>query len=189
MKNIFKLIILLTVTISLLLAYFSKFTQANSATEFQKLHKIYYKNEKNDTEILDFINDIETSIILSINYEKEIPLNENYEMITNFLTTYIQIKEPSIKYIDISEIYKLSDVIFGIDYYYITNKNITNKMQIEVSPLPLKEVELIAETEQVIHKKNNIQVLKKYKYLDIKYKYIFNIKDNNQIVLENVVLE
>lgn len=62
--------------------------------------------------------------MLSVNYENEIPLNENYELITNFLITYLQTKDTSIKYINVSDIYKLSKTIFGIDYYYITNKNI-----------------------------------------------------------------
>lgn len=189
MKNTIKLTLLLLVTITLLLTYFSQFTRANDTAEIQKLHKIYYKNSKTDTEILNFINEIETSLLLSLSYEDETPLNENYELITNFLITYMQTKNQSIKYVDIADIYELSTTIFGIDYYYITNKNIVDGNKIEINSLPLEKIELITDTQKITYNKSSIQVLKKYKYLDVKYKYILNIKNDNQIVLENVVLE
>ncbi len=189
MKNTIKLILLLLITLTILLTYFSKLTRASNGTEIEKLHKLYYKNSKNDAEILNFIAEIEPSLLLSVNYENEIPLNENYELITNFLITYLQTKDTSIKYIDVSDIYELSKIIFGIDYYYITNKNIINGSKIEVNPLSSEKVELITDTQKITYNKDSIQVLKKYKYLDIKYKYILNIRDDNQIVLENVVLE
>ncbi len=189
MKNTIKLILLLSITLTILLTYFSKLTRASSGTEIEKLHKIYYQNSKNDKEILNFISEIEPSLLLSVNYENEIPLNENYELITNFLITYLQTKDTSIKYINVSDIYKLSKTIFGIDYYYITNKNIINGNKIEVNLPSTEKVELITDTQKITYNKDSIQVLKKYKYLDVKYKYILNIKNDNQIVLENVVLE
>lgn len=87
--------------------------------------------------------------MLSVNYENEIPLNENYELITNFLITYLQTKDTSIKYINVSDIYKLSKTIFGIDYYYITNKNIIDENKIEVNHPSTEKVELITETQKL----------------------------------------
>ena len=67
MKNTIKLILLLSITLTILLTYFSKLTRASSGTEIEKLHKIYYQNSKNDKEILNFISEIEPSLLLSVN--------------------------------------------------------------------------------------------------------------------------
>ena len=41
MKNTIKLILLLSITLAILLTYFSKLTRASNGTEIEKLHKIY----------------------------------------------------------------------------------------------------------------------------------------------------
>ena len=197
-----KKIAVIIIIISLIIIYIAN----NSfAYEYQTTnYTLFYKEngEELKENIKTYIGDIDDYLIPNSSYLHSDILTENYDFITNFAIDYIisnreiytdkiidsvvftykdnnnQIHETS-KYIDISEIYKITDKYFGISDYYIINNNVN---------IIDNYVSLSDYTDRLFRAKikdMNLNEISKYKdkFIKIydngdKYKYTFRILDN-----------
>ena len=176
-----------------------------------KKEKIIYNEEKLNEDITNIVNDISSIIIPNASYEDSDILTENYDFLTIFAINYIlrnkeyynskiindkeyqyeyyNYKYTTFEYIDINEIYNITDIFFGKKYYYITN----DYLKVEDNKIPLlliKDKNIDLEIEKIKLEKNNnyINSYVKYKNNDLIYNFIFKNKDN-YLVLYNITFE
>lgn len=174
-----------------------------------------YDNE--NIEILEdniryFIDLVDKDIILNSSYNFSSNLNENYDFLTKFAISFILNNESyfditygdnynyiddygiqyvSNKYINIQDIYNVTNKIFGINYYYITDDNliIDNDMVLLVD-FDKKDMEMILEDIINIDVFDNYyDVYVKYMNNDLVYVYRFEKALNNRLYISNLNIE
>ena len=174
-----------------------------------------YDNE--NIEILEdniryFIDLVDKDIILNSSYNFSSNLNENYDFLTKFAVSFILNNESyfditygdnynyiddygiqyvSNKYINIQDIYNVTNKIFGINYYYITDDNliIDNDMVLLVD-FDKKDMEMILEDIINIDVSDNYyDVYVKYMNNDLVYVYRFEKTLNNRLYISNLNIE
>lgn len=174
-----------------------------------------YDNE--NIEILEdniryFIDLVDKDIILNSSYNFSSNLNENYDFLTKFAISFILNNESyfditygdnynyiddygiqyvSNKYINIQDIYNVTNKIFGINYYYITDDNliIDNDMVLLVD-FDKKDMEMILEDIINIDVSDNYyDVYVKYMNNDLVYVYRFEKTLNNRLYISNLNIE
>ena len=174
-----------------------------------------YDNE--NIEILEdniryFIDLVDKDIILNSSYNFSSNLNENYDFLTKFAVSFILNNESyfditygdnynyiddygiqyvSNKYINIQDIYNVTNKIFGINYYYITDDNliIDNDMVLLVD-FDKKDMEMILEDIINIDVFDNYyDVYVKYMNNDLVYVYRFEKTLNNRLYISNLNIE
>lgn len=176
-----KIYIILAITIILLLSFKGSFAQ----TEPLDL------NENNfEQKVKNYIDIIDDYLIPNTTYEISNILNENYDFLVNFSLSYINnnkdkyeiIKKNNEEYINIDEIYKITNKIFGQKYFIILNQEIDNNLikinkKNETFKMKISNIEI-----------KNYDVYIKYEEINLKYIYQFKKNDNN-LVLYNVGCE
>ena len=196
-----KKIAVIIIIISLIIIYIAN----NSfAYEYQTTnYTLFYKEngEELKENIKTYIGDIDDYLIPNSSYLHSDILTENYDFITNFAIDYIisnreiytdkiidsvvftykdsdnQTHETS-KYIDISEIYKITDKYFGISDYYIINNNV-NIIDNYVSLSDYTDRLFRAKIKDLSIDKINNMIVAEVNYDNgDKYKYTFRILDN-----------
>ena len=174
-----------------------------------------YDNE--NIEILEdniryFIDLVDKDIILNSSYNFSSNLNENYDFLTKFAISFVLNNESyfditygdnynyiddygiqyvSNKYINIQDIYNVTNKIFGINYYYITDDNliIDNDMVLLVD-FDKKDMEMILEDIINIDVSDNYyDVYVKYMNNDLVYVYRFEKALNNRLYISNLNIE
>ena len=174
-----------------------------------------YDNE--NIEILEdniryFIDLVDKDIILNSSYNFSSNLNENYDFLTKFAISFVLNNESyfditygdnynyiddygiqyvSNKYINIQDIYNVTNKIFGINYYYITDDNliIDNDMVLLVD-FDKKDMEMILEDIINIDVSDNYyDVYVKYMNNDLVYVYRFEKTLNNRLYISNLNIE
>ena len=174
-----------------------------------------YDNE--NIEILEdniryFIDLVDKDIILNSSYNFSSNLNENYDFLTKFAISFVLNNESyfditygdnynyiddygiqyvSNKYINIQDIYNVTNKIFGINYYYITDDNliIDNDMVLLVD-FDKKDMEMILEDIINIDVSDNYyDVYVKYMNNDLVYVYRFEKALNNRLYISNLNID
>lgn len=174
------------------------------AYEYQTTnYTLFYKNNYSELkeDIKTYISDIDDYLIPNSSYLHSDILTENYDFITNFAIDYVinnreayagkiidlvsftyddidNQKHETNKYIDVEEIYKLTDKYFGINYYYIINNNI-NKIDDYVSLSDYTDRLFLGNIKDISIDKNSDMILASINYDNgDKYKYTFKIVNN-----------
>lgn len=172
---------------------------------------ISLKNINNPSEVYNFIDLIDDSLLPTATYNMSDKLNDNYDFLTIFAINFILNNEEyykdsiitkedytytinnntytTNKYIDINKIYDITYNILGKNNYYILNDYL--KIEDNIVPLLLldkypfiMELETIS---NVVYFSNNYEISVKYKNTDLTYKYIFE-KLDDQYIINNILI-
>lgn len=172
---------------------------------------ISLKNINNPSEVYNFIDLIDDSLLPTATYNMSNKLNDNYDFLTIFAINFILNNEEyykdsiiikdnytytinnntytTNKYIDINKIYDITYNILGKNNYYILNDYL--KIEDDIVPLLLiDEYPFIMEIEEisdVVYFSNNYEISVKYKNINLTYKYILE-KLDNQYIINNILV-
>jgi len=167
---------------------------------------------KLQTNIYTFIDQIDDTLIPLYEYQDELNLNDNYQLLTNFALNFIsnnlnyyqqklisgEIYEftdefgnesSTNQYVPLDLIYEITSSIFNRKYYYITNKNLTiNNNQV---PFLAKTHPIEMNIEKIINitpKDSSVFVKVKYQEMDVYYQYEFELT-GNKLTIKNLNIE
>ena len=201
MKKELPFILLLTIFIITTIIFLSKgsFSYEYTADNYTLFYKEDYNLLKED--IKTYIDDIDNYLIPNTSYLYSDILTNNYDFLTNFALDYIinhkEIYQDKIinldnftykdvnnkeittnEYINVEEIYKITDKYFGINNYYIINDNvnITNDY-ISLSDYTGRVFNSEIKDITISEYDEFLVVIISYTNLD-NYKYTFKINDN-----------
>lgn len=172
---------------------------------------ISLKNINNPSEVYNFIDLIDDSLLPTATYNMSNKLNDNYDFLTIFAINFILNNEEyykdsiiikdnytytinnntytTNKYIDVSKIYDITYNVLGKNNYYILNDYL--KIEDDIVPLLLiDEYPFIMEIEEisdVVYFSNNYEISVKYKNINLTYKYILE-KLDNQYIINNILV-
>ena len=185
MKNEMKVILVLLIIIGIIFILINNNTMAmedinyinTTIIENNNDNKILYNN------IYNFIDKKDDLLIALSSYELSNTLSQNYDFLKKFAINYIidnkeyysdKIKDNKI---DINEVYKITNNIFGIDYFYISDE---------------EAIELIKDDRRFNMKIKSLDINKNNNYVEViadysslKYKYILFIKED-RLVINNI---
>lgn len=208
-----KKIIILILTIFLLTFLFYKGTY--SLEEVESFNMEIYDNKDINilrSDMLDFVDLVDSSIIRNSSFNLSSKLNENYDFLTMFAISFILeyeeefdviydddytyidqygIEYVSNKYVDIDTIYEVTNKILGVEYYLIMDDNLLVDDKVVLIDFGYREFDM--EIDKII----NIDIGNKYydvyvEYIDneLDYVYRFEEVDNNRLIISNLsVLE
>ena len=196
-----KKIAVIIIIISLIIVYIAN---SSFAYEYQTTnYTLFYKEDMSELkeDIKTYINDIDNYLIPNSSYLHSDILTENYDFMTNFAIDYIinnreiyadkiidsvvftyvdssNEKHETSKYIDIEEIYKITDKYFGISDYYIINNNV-NIIDNYVSLSDYTDRLFLANIKDISIDKVNNMITAEVNYDNgDNYKYTFRIINN-----------
>ena len=200
-RNIVLLTVISLITISLL-----NNSYALNEEEINNISKLDIILEQNDNaSIYDYIDLIDDSLIPTATFNMSNKLNENYDFLTIFAINFILNNEEyykdkiligneyiyndytTNKYIDIKEIYDITSNILGKRDYYI----ISDYLNVENDLIPLlliRDYSFNMEIEEIINVnsvENALEVLVKYKNIDLIYKYVLE-KQEDKYIISNI---
>ena len=200
-RNIVLLTVISLITISLL-----NNSYALNEEEINNISKLDIMLEQNDNaSIYDYIDLIDDSLIPTATFNMSNKLNENYDFLTIFAINFILNNEEyykdkiligneyiyndytTNKYIDIKEIYDITSNILGKRDYYI----ISDYLKVENDLIPLlliRDYSFNMEIEEIINVnsvENALEVLVKYKNIDLIYKYVLE-KQEDKYIISNI---
>ena len=200
-RNIVLLTVISLITISLL-----NNSYALNEEEINNISKLDIMLEQNDNaSIYDYIDLIDDSLIPTATFNMSNKLNENYDFLTIFAINFILNNEEyykdkiligneyiyndytTNKYIDIKEIYDITSNILGKRDYYI----ISDYLNVENDLIPLlliRDYSFNMEIEEIINVnsvENALEVLVKYKNIDLIYKYVLE-KQEDKYIISNI---
>ena len=158
----------------------TKLYQNTQVIENNTNGEILYNN------IYNFISRNDDILISLATYEESIILNENYDFLLNFAINYIidnkeYYKEKIVnKQINKEEIYKITNNIFGVSYFYINDKK-EIKLEKDERRFNLK-------IEKIDYEKKEDTLYVNVKYDNIAYKYTLEEKKDRYIIKNIEVL-
>lgn len=159
-----------------------------------------------------FIDLVDEDIIVNSSYNFSSNLNENYDFLTKFAISFILNNESyfnitygdnykyiddygneyiSNKYINVEDIYNVTNKIFGIYYYYITDNNLViNDDMVLLVDTNKGDMEMVLEDIININYNNgSYDVYVKYMDNDLVYVYRFEKSLDNRLYISNLSIE
>lgn len=182
---------------------------ANEDVDDIKLDLIYQENsEVFKDEIISFIDMVDENIILNSSFNLSSILNENYDFLTRFTISFIldnleyfdivygdnyvyvdEFGEKYLtnKYININTLYEITYKIFGVEYYYVLDRNLVVDDMLVLVDLYDSDIVMDIEDITYVNSGGNIyDVYVSYVGYDFDYVYRFNIVDGNRMVISNL---
>ena len=211
MKNKFVVGSLVLVIIVFLFVSIFRGSYANEEMDTIKLDLFYNSNEEIfKDEIESFIDLVDENIIVNSSFNLSDVLNENYDFLTRFVIsfvldnqkyfdivygdTYIYEDEyggkyTTDKYISVDTLYDITNKIFGVEYYYILDRNLVVNEMLALVDLPDNDREINMEIDNINYVdvgNGNYDVYVGYIDYAFDYVYTFNIIDDNRLVISNL---
>lgn len=176
-----------------------------------KLDLFYNSNEGvfND-EIEEFINLVDDNIIVNSSFNLSNILNENYDFLTRFVISFVldneeyfdiiygdnyiykdeyEMEYTTNKYISMDTLYDITNKIFGVEYYYVLDRNlVVNEMLalVDLSDTD-SEINMIIDKINYIYMGNgSYDVYVRYIDYDFDYIYRMNKLDDNRMIISNL---
>lgn len=159
-----------------------------------------------------FIDLVDNSIIVNSSYNFSDKLNENYDFLTKFAISFILDNEKYFdviygddytyideygrkyttnKYINVKDIYEITDSILGVGYYYIMDDNlVVNSDIVALVDMDYPDMEMLFdEIEDIIVGNNYYDVYVKYSGSDFRYVYRFEIALGGRLFISNLSIK
>lgn len=181
-KNVFLLICITLV----FLIVITKYTIAIDETKLL-INTTVIENSADEQElynnIYNFINKNDDLLIGLSSFETSNTLSENYDYLKNYAINYIidnkknYLDKITNNEIDINEIYKITNNVFGKSYFYIENNN---KIKLEKDE---RRFNLEISNLKIEKSKENINAI--VNYSNITYKYTL-IDKKDRLIIENI---
>jgi len=211
MKNKFVVGILVLVIIVFLFVSVFRGSYANEGMDTIKLDLFYNTNEQIfKDEIKNFIDLIDENIIVNSSFNLSDVLNENYDFLTRFVISFV-LDNPEYfdivygnnyiyedeygrryttnKYISVDALYDITNKIFGVEYYYVLDRNLVVNEMIALVDFPDNDREINMEIDNINYVdvgNGNYDVYVGYIDYEFDYVYTFNIIDDNRLVISNL---
>ena len=213
MKN--KIVIISLITVMVIFFFVSLFRESYADENILgNITLELYDNVNSDIlrdNIKYFIDLVDEDVILNSSYNFSSRLNENYDFLTNFAISFILNDEKNFdviyvnnylyldkngneyvsnKYIGIDNIYDITNKIFGVDYYYITDKNliIGNNMVVLISNNFLELDLLIDDIIKINVVGNLYDVYVKYLDNELIYVYRFEKMKDGRLYIKDLII-
>ena len=162
------------------------------------------------SEVEDFIDLVDEEIIVNSSFNLSNVLNKNYDFLTRFVISFVLYNEEYFdiiygdnyiykdeyggeyttnRYISMDTLYDITNKIFGVEYYYVLDRNLVVKEMLALVDLPDNdsEINMIIENINYINMGNgNYDVYVRYIDYDFDYIYRMNIVDDNRMIISNL---
>jgi len=159
--------------------------------------------------IRNFIDLVDGDIIVNSSFNLSSTLNENYDFLTRFVSSFVLnneeyfdviigdyyeyiddygIKYTTNRYINVNLLYDITYRIFGIDYYYILDEDLVVEDKLVLID---NKKSFAMEIEDIVNINNGsgyYDVCVKYVDYDINYIYRFEVIDNNRLVINDLIV-
>lgn len=195
--------IIISVMIGIIFVSIFKNTYAYDYSNYD--YTLFYKEDKEEltSDIKKYIDDIDYIIYNNSDYSIYDNLSDNYNFMVNFAIDYIIMHKDNYvdrikvledysytdvhynnkitnEYIDIDTIYNITNKYFSVRDFIILNDNVNIiDNYISLSGTSNKKIDLEIENIDITENDNIVKAFITYKYnSDVKYIYIFTIKDN-----------
>lgn len=211
MKNKFVVGSLVLVIIVFLFVSIFRGSYANEEMDTIKLDLFYNTNEEIfKDEIKNFIDLIDENIIVNSSFNLSDVLNENYDFLTRFVISFVLDNQEYFdivygnnyiyedeygrrfttnKYISVDTLYDITNKIFGVEYYYVLDRNLVVNEMVVLVDFPDNDREINMEIDNINYVdvgNGNYDVYVGYIDYEFDYVYTFNIIDDNRLVISNL---
>lgn len=202
-KKVFIIIFILVISITFIIK------RTLGTSELTQINTAFIYDEKNLKENLtSYIDLIDDSIIPQSSYIYSNTLSENYDFLVNFAIAHILkyreyysdiiitgknyqyikngITYVTNEYVKKEDIYKITNDVFGKEYYYIINEQLKDDNLIMLLLLDDKEFKMkIDKITNIIKIGNLYEVYVKYQDVDFDYIYLFS-KEQDRLILKDL---
>lgn len=200
----------LTIIVFLFISIF-RGSYANIEMDTIKLDLFYNSDEEIFKDELEcFIDLVDEKIIVNSSFNLSNVLNKNYDFLTRFVISFVLYNEEYFdiiygdnyiykdeyggeyttnRYISMDTLYDITNKIFGVEYYYVLDRNLVVKEMLALVDLPDNdsEINMIIENINYINMGNgNYDVYVRYIDYDFDYIYRMNIVDDNRMIISNL---
>ena len=149
--------------------------------------------EKLENDIKEYIGVIDNYLISNSSFDMSYYLNENYDFLVNFAIDYIlgniEYYHENIviidneNYIDIENIYNITDKYFGVRDFYILNSNVNGEY---IQLINYNELEFNLSIVDVVVVSNSSEIVASVLYENnVKYNYLFD-NVNGVLKIKNI---
>lgn len=211
MKNKFIVgTLVLTIVIFLFVSIF-RGSYANEEMDTIKLDLYYNSNEEIfKDELEDFIDLVDENIIVNSSFNLSNVLNENYDFLTKFVISFVLDNEDYFdilygddyiykdeygngyttnKYISMDTLYNVTNKIFGVEYYYVLDRNLVVNEMLALIDFPDndREINMIIDRINYVSMGNgNYDVYVRYTDYEFDYIYRMNKLNDNRMIISNL---
>ena len=169
------------------------------------------KKDSDINVIKEYIEIIDNNLISNSSFSTSSKLSSNYEFLTDFAISFILDHDDSYdilvmdeyiynssydgifktnKYVNKELIYEITDSVFGVGYYYITNDYLDSDSDL-IPLIRINKDNVLMEISDIVkidRYDNYMDVSVKYKDIDIIYIYRFEY-DNDNLIFSDLVLK
>lgn len=211
MKNKFVVGSLVLVIVVFLFVSIFRGSYANEDVATIKLDLFYNSNEEIfKSEVEDFIDLVDEEIIVNSSFNLSNVLNENYDFLTRFVISFVLDNQEYFdvvygdnyvykdeygrgyttnKYISVDTLYDITNKIFGVEYYYILDRNLVVDEMLVLVDFPDNDIEINMTIDKINYVNMGNGIYDVYvRYADYEFDYIYrmNILDDNRMVISNL---